>query len=58
MLVQFFNDEEGQALVEYGMLISLIALIVIAVVALFGSRIVAMWGSNAEKFPNVPPELR
>ena len=58
MLTQFLNEEDGQALVEYGMLISLIALVVIAVVTLFGNRVVAMWGSNAEKFPDVPPELR
>lgn len=39
MIQQFFSEEEGQALVEYGLLISLIALVVIAAVSLFGSRV-------------------
>ena len=58
MLYKFFLEEDGQSLVEYGMLVSLIALVVIAVVSLFGHRVVDMWGNNAEKFPDVPPELR
>jgi pilus assembly protein Flp/PilA len=39
MIKQFFRDEEGQTLVEYGLLISLIALVVIAVLTLLGTRI-------------------
>ncbi len=58
MLIKFLEEEDGQTLVEYGMLISLIALVVIAAVSLFGRRIVDMWGRNAERFPDPPPELR
>lgn len=57
MLIQFFQEEDGQTLVEYGMLISLIALVVIAAVSLFGRRIVDMWGRNAERFPPLPTDL-
>ncbi len=39
MIKQFFVEEEGQTLVEYGLLISLIALVVIAVLTLLGGRI-------------------
>ena len=39
MLIQFLQDEEGQTLVEYGLLISLIALVVIGVLSLLGKRI-------------------
>jgi pilus assembly protein Flp/PilA len=39
MLNQFFTEEEGQTLVEYGLLISLIALVVIAILSLLGGRI-------------------
>lgn len=39
MLTQFLQDEEGQTLVEYGLLISLIALVVIGVLTLFGKKI-------------------
>ena len=57
MLIKFFQDESGQTLVEYGMLISLIALVVVAAVALFGKRMASMWGNNAEKFPDPPPNI-
>jgi pilus assembly protein Flp/PilA len=39
MIKQFFVEEEGQTLVEYGLLISLIALVVIAVLTLLGGKI-------------------
>lgn len=39
MLKRFFVEEEGQTLVEYGLLISLIALVVIAVLTVMGRRI-------------------
>jgi pilus assembly protein Flp/PilA len=39
MLQQFWFEEDGQTLVEYGLLISLIALVVIAVLTVMGRRI-------------------
>jgi pilus assembly protein Flp/PilA len=39
MLNRFLYEEDGQTLVEYGLLISLIALVVIAVLTLLGGRI-------------------
>lgn len=57
MLIKFFEDEEGQTLVEYGLLISLIALTVLAAVGVFGRRIVDMWGNNAERFPPLPTDI-
>ena len=39
MIKQFLQEEEGQTLVEYGLLISLIALVVIGVFTLVGSKI-------------------
>ena len=39
MIKRFVVEEEGQALVEYGLLVSLIALVVIAVLAVLGKRI-------------------
>lgn len=55
MIFEFFQEEDGQTLVEYGMLISLIALVVIAAVSLFGRRTANMWGNNAGKYPDPPP---
>ena len=39
MIKRFMQEEEGQTLVEYGLLISLIALVVIAVLTVMGRRI-------------------
>lgn len=39
MIKQFLVEEEGQTLVEYGLLISLIALVVIAVLTIMGQRL-------------------
>ena len=39
MITRFMQEEEGQTLVEYGLLVSLIALVVIAVLTLLGSKI-------------------
>jgi pilus assembly protein Flp/PilA len=47
MLKQFIQEEEGQTLVEYGLLISLIALVVIAVLTLMGKRISNTFNSAA-----------
>ena len=39
MLQRFLQEEEGQTLVEYGLLISLIALVVIAVLTVLGKKV-------------------
>ena len=39
MIQHFFCEEEGQALVEYGILIALIALVAVAAVTLFGTSV-------------------
>ena len=39
MIKRFVQEEEGQTLVEYGLLISLIALVVIAVLTVMGRRV-------------------
>ena len=45
MMKQFLQEEEGQTLVEYGLLISLIALVVIAVLTLLGGKIKTVFGT-------------
>jgi pilus assembly protein Flp/PilA len=44
---RFFAEEEGQTLVEYGLLVSLIALVVIAVLTLLGRRVQTVF-NNAQ----------
>ena len=45
MIKKFIQEEEGQTLVEYGLLISLIALVVIAVLTVMGRRISNTFGA-------------
>ena len=47
MINRFFHEEEGQTLVEYGLLISLIALVLIAVLTLLGKRVYNTFNSAA-----------
>jgi len=51
LFIHFLRDEDGQTLVEYGLLISLIALVVVAAVTLFGKSVTGMWGTNASRYP-------
>ncbi len=39
MIKRFVQEEEGQTLVEYGLLVSLIALVVIAVLTVLGRKV-------------------
>ena len=39
MLRKWFKDEEGQGMVEYGLIIALIAIVVIVALALLGPKI-------------------
>jgi len=52
LFIHFLRDEDGQTLVEYGLLISLIALVVIAAMTLFGRSVKTMWGNNASRYPD------
>ncbi len=47
MISQFITEEDGQTLVEYGLLISLIALVVIAILSVLGNRIKNTFNSAA-----------
>jgi pilus assembly protein Flp/PilA len=49
MLQRFWHEEEGQTLVEYGLLISLIALVVIAVLTVMGRKISNTFNAASEK---------
>ncbi len=45
MLLNMLKSEEGQGLMEYALILSLIALIVIGMVSLIGSKAVALYES-------------
>ncbi|MBW3637254.1 MAG: Flp family type IVb pilin [Armatimonadetes bacterium] len=48
MIQRFIQEEEGQTLVEYGLLISLIALVVIAILSILGNKIKNTFNSAAQ----------
>lgn len=53
MIQQFFQEEEGQALVEYGLLIALVALVAISAISLFGTRIKhSLYDKAINQLPN------
>lgn len=54
MIFDFWSDEDGQTLVEYGLLISLLALVVIGAVTYMGAKVKNMWGSDAARYPDPP----
>ena len=39
MIQQFFCEEDGQTLIEYGLLLVLVAMVVMSAVVLFGTRV-------------------
>ncbi len=51
MLTRFIFEEDGQSLVEYALLLSLIALVVVAIVTLFGTGIRDMYGRTSNQLP-------
>ena len=49
---KFFKDENGQGLVEYGLIIALIAIAAIAVMGPLGDKIKGVFSSVASTLPN------
>ena len=51
MLTQIIRDEEGQGMVEYGLIIAGIALLVIAAIWLLGPKIADMFNKINNQLP-------
>lgn len=49
MLMNWLRDEEGQAMVEYGLIIALIAIVVIAALLILGPRIANLFNEAARE---------
>lgn len=47
--MRFLQEEDGQSMVEYGLLISLVALIAVACVSIFGHGVRESLFNNANK---------
>lgn len=53
MFIQFLREEDGQTLVEYGLLISLLALVTIGVLTVFGTHIKNTFNASANNIKTV-----
>ena len=51
-LIRFFKDEEGATAVEYGIMVALIAIVIIAGVTLLGTNLKATFDSAADVVPS------
>jgi pilus assembly protein Flp/PilA len=54
-IVAFINDEEGASAIEYGLLVGLIALAIVAGATLLGTSISGMFTRAATKLDAVAP---
>ena len=55
-IVTFINNEEGASATEYGLLVTLIAVVILVGVAALGISLSEMFNSNAEKVASALPE--
>jgi pilus assembly protein Flp/PilA len=53
-LINFFKDEEGASMVEYGLLVGLIAVASIAALQILGPAIADLFEGTAGAIPEVP----
>lgn len=51
----FFKDENGQGMVEYGLILALIAIAVIAFLPTIGEKLSAIFSGAADALPEVAP---
>ncbi len=51
-MMKFLKDEEGQGMVEYGLIIGLIAVAVIAALGIMGPKVAALFNKVNETLPS------
>lgn len=52
MLLRFLFEEEGQTLIEYGLLITLFALAIVTAITFFGQRISNHYNMISDQLPS------
>ena len=55
MFRNFFANEEGQGMVEYGLIIALIAIVVLVALTTMGEKVRAVFNGAAEQIDTVLP---
>jgi pilus assembly protein Flp/PilA len=54
MLKRFWNDEEGQGMVEYGLIIALIAVVVVVALGPLGEQIATLFTGVKDDLVHTP----
>ncbi len=54
ILRRLFKDEEGQGLIEYVLIVGLIALIAVGAILFAGNQIRDIWNAITDKLDDVP----
>jgi len=52
--ISFIKDEEGQGMVEYGLIIGLVAIALVVGLGIFGDEILAVFTSAGSNLPGTP----
>lgn len=55
MLMNWLRDEEGQAMVEYGLIIALIAIVVVGALVILGPKIYDLFNDAASQLESTDP---
>jgi pilus assembly protein Flp/PilA len=55
LLKKLWNEEEGQGMVEYGLILALVAVVVIAALTTMGDNLKSMFESVGDEIPTEVP---
>ncbi|MGE5629002.1 MAG: Flp family type IVb pilin [Solirubrobacterales bacterium] len=50
-IIKFYTDEQGQGMVEYGLILVFVALVVIAALTIFGQNVANSYNNLNNKVP-------
>lgn len=50
---EFFTQEDGQGMVEYGLIIAVVAIVVVVAIGLMGDGLVGTFDAVTDKLPEV-----
>ncbi|MDB4874251.1 MAG: Flp/Fap pilin component [Gemmatimonadetes bacterium] len=53
-IVNFFREEDGLAVTEYGLLLAIVAVAVVAVIKTFGTKLTGLFSSATTALPATP----